>query len=633
MVAIKELTKEDENQFKKFIETKREKIPSLQLAELPYPNEEIIILKNFNIEYNEKISKEYNFNFINYKKTISAFFKNSTNDYNKNGYIFSGYILKEGKLFFGNDDVVAEKLDLSTINQEYGEYVLCRIEKGEIELSSDFFGMSQWYYYVNERKFAASNSYHLLLIILKKLNENLSVNIKKSRVNLITTGFTFGSCFTKEMDINNCFVNLPYEIIKYNDSLKIVKTELYDIITTNEEYNEDVYECYIRKAAEEIAQNTKAYFKHSRFKNIIVDISGGFDSRIVFAAANNLPKKYRKKIKTHTRNSGTSDDNEKAKIVKDVYKYEEFNYNNDKKLEFPETINDNSLNIPHISRTLGSYSNNTHLYISSYTDYEKMQLTGYLGEVVFGYKRVRGELDYTLGDQRLLARLGGCYLWNSVKQLEDVFEDQKKIINKSIEGYNCNDLFKKMHILYLNYRNRFICNSSHNIEYNNFRATSLHSKYALKAKWLYFNTFDKNKIPTEKVSIDILTILNPLLAILPFSDENNDVVPPKNILLNPVYFNTKNYKVNTINVKESPYVSYRESVIKILEDFNLVKQMLLSIYDYSAEYYNVCMGLYKVLEELILEKRSIKNTKCKDLVRKIFDLSFQIDIVTKKNLF
>ena len=85
-----------------------------------------------------------------------------------------------------------------------------------------------------------------------------------------------------------------------------------------------------------------------------------------------------------------------------------------------------------MSRTLGLFSVNSHLYMSRYSDHKTLEITGYLGEVILGFMRCRGELDYSLGDKRLLARLGGCYLHNSVDELKDIFHDQEIIINNNI---------------------------------------------------------------------------------------------------------------------------------------------------------------------------------------------------------
>ena len=76
----------------------------------------------------------------------------------------------------------------------------------------------------------------------------------------------------------------------------------------------------------------------------------------------------------------------------------------------------------------------------------------------------------------------------------DIFHDQEIIINKMLSNYSgCDCLFKKFQQLYIDSRNRFICGSSHNIEHDNLRIPMLFSKYALKAKWMYFNRFNNNE--------------------------------------------------------------------------------------------------------------------------------------------
>ena len=284
-------------------------------------------------------------------------------------------------------------------------------------------------------------------------------------------------------------------------------------------WDEDVYEEYIRAAKDELYEYCKAVFEHPRFKRIVLDVSGGFDSRLSFATANNLPKKLRKKMYTFTRKSGTGDDVEKASAITNMYEYPKHTYAGADTSALYDA--DGKINLAHVSRNLGTYAVCSYLYSSEYYDEETIELTGYLGEVIAGFKRCRGELDYSLGDKRLLARLGGSYWWNSVEELQEVFRDRDRIIDGTLERYPCDCLFKKFHMLYLDFRNRFICNSSHNVENNNMRIPMLFSKNALKAKWMYFDLFTGNAIPDEKISIDLLNAINPLLACLPFASDTS----------------------------------------------------------------------------------------------------------------
>lgn len=228
----------------------------------------------------------------------------------------------------------------------------------------------------------------------------LTMNIRRSRVNIVTSGYTYGSNFTADMDVNNCYLSLPYEKIIYEAGrLTKEKTELFQILTEAEPWDEDKYEDYLRKAKEEIYNNTLAYFSSDRFKQIVIDVSGGFDSRIVFATANNLPRRLRRKIATHTRRSGTRDDVEKAAGVTNLYGYKKVSYSD---TDDSDVLYENEVNLAQVSRNLGSFSINTTLYLSRYNKQDMLQLTGGIGDAVFGYKRIRGELDYSLGDKKLL---------------------------------------------------------------------------------------------------------------------------------------------------------------------------------------------------------------------------------------
>ena len=113
------------------------------------------------------------------------------------------------------------------------------------------------------------------------------MNIKRSRVNMITTGFTYGSSFSKKMDVEGCCMTLAYETLNYSTTfgLSIEKTSLWEIISKKESWNEDQYEEYLFKAKEELTEICTAIFEHPKFNEIVIDVSGGFDSRIVFAVA------------------------------------------------------------------------------------------------------------------------------------------------------------------------------------------------------------------------------------------------------------------------------------------------------------------------------------------------------------
>ena len=630
-IAIKHIDETDVEEFNQFLKSDRKKLYDLNLASLVPPHEDILVVaykrdKNKLCDFADKykyVESKYNNNIVSYSKSLPCKYVDNTY------FIFSGYTFCDGKMYIGMDELYGEIKDLSRIDEAYGEFSLCKIDKGKIELKSDFFGMVPWFYYEDDEIFVASNNYHMMLLFMKEINIRLSMNIKRSRVNIITSGFTYGTSFTKDMDVNGCKMNLSYEKIIYeiNRGVRSERTLLWNILSKKEEWNPDKYEDLINKAKDEIAINCKAAFEHSRFNRIVVDISGGFDSRVVFATACNLPKKLRNKMYTHTRKSGTKDDIEKANALSNIYSFPKYQYS---KCDTTQLFDiSGKINLDHISRNLGMYAVSSYLYTANYDNYDTLELTGYLGEVILGYMRCRGEIDYKLGDQRLLARLGGCYLWNSVEQLKEVFEDQKNIINETLDNYKtCDCLFKKFQQLYIDFRNRCICGSAHNVENNNMRIPMLFSKYALIAKWMYFNRFSNNEVPDEKISVDLISAINPLMAVMPFAESNNNVLPNKDNLITPIEVTIlPDYSAE--QAKENKKISnlYTEQVLRYMSDLSIAEQMLLHIYDYSDEYYSVCLGLYKVISEMKKEPAEANTGHARETIRKIYDIYYQIRII------
>lgn len=636
-IAIKQLEDSDITDFDNFLKTERRELPDLRLSSLVYPHEDIAVAAfKKDIRKPIGIAEKYQFVLKEYNNIVSLSRHEPRKLSDNSWYIFSGYAFHDGKMIIGEAELSDNINSIRDINEECGEFCAAVIGGDSITLFSDFFGMVPWFYYDDEDVFAASNNYHLLLLLLSEIGVKLSMNIPRSRVNIITSGFTYGTTFSIDLDVIGCKMNLAYEEINYSSvsGVYIRRSALWDILSHQYEWNEDIYEEYILKAKKELYENCRAAFECPHFDKIVVDISGGFDSRIVFATACNLPKRLRKKMYTYTRKSGTPDDIEKANIVTSLYNYPRYSYS---KTDVGELYDSSgAVNLAHVSQTLGVYSVNSYLYMDRYNDFKTLEITGYLGEVVLGYMRCRGEVDYSLGDRRLLARLGGCYLHNSVNELKEVFQDQEKIINETLSNYKCDCLFKKFQQLYIDSRNRFICGSSRNAENNNFRIPMLFSKYALAAKWMYFSKFTDNHIPDEKISIDLLASINPLLAVLPFTKDNDNVLPaPENLLnaskIDIKYDTTLVERRAALSSKEKAFNiedSYRTKVLDYMDNIDTAEQMLLQLYDYSKEYYPVCLGLYKVLSLMRTQPAELKTSHGRETIRKIYDVYYQMRILS-----
>ena len=254
-IAIKKITNEDIADFEHFLKTERADLPDLRLAPLAYPHEDIAViafkrnsktLRHMNSL--KQIAEKYQFVLTEHNEHIISLSKHAPiKQSNNSSYIFSGYAFyNENRLIVGKE--VAEQLnDISSLSEAYGEYNLCQIGHDSIECSADFFGLAPWFYFENERIFTVSNNYHLMLVLLADLQMKLSMNISHSRVNMITSGFTYGSTFSDNLDVSGCKINYAYENICYS-SIRgggTIPTSLWDVMSDNSKWDENLYEDYI----------------------------------------------------------------------------------------------------------------------------------------------------------------------------------------------------------------------------------------------------------------------------------------------------------------------------------------------------------------------------------------------------
>ena len=614
-------------------------VDKLILSKMPFPHEELAILYNVDYEKINNFCLSKGFFSYKYSPKITLVKRTPFLAKEKEGIMFSGYMFDKNNFIFGKDSFFLNNLHTKykDIKNSYGEYVIFKVDEQGIELSSDYFGMVSIFYYHSSKKFVASNNYHFLLELLNSSGEKLHINIKQSQVNLLSNGYEIGGAFSRDMDIQGIRISYPYENIKYNsqsDNLEICNTDLYSILNNPEPWDDELYESYISQGVEDLKNNTESIFLCDRFKKVIVDLSAGFDSRVVFGSADSLPNKKRKKMYIFSRPSHNLDDKDLANFVRKIFGYKPYSYVD---VNIDSVEKKEGINLAQVSRNLGSFGNHTENKLSSYDEnVDRIELMGGMGDALLGYKRVNGYLNFDSitsdeKEDQLIDRLGRLYFMRSINQMTDIFDAKRELLKTLFNEFNADCIFKKLHILYIISRNRFHFGSSRNIFHNNTYALPLQSKYLLKAKWMYFNKFSNNQIPDEKVSFDVLHKLNPLLTILPFAAENDDVIPKPNNLLHPILVRIP-YDNSTKN--EEPIYSdlhitgdkYVDQVAIYMQNVERAKCMLAHISNKSGEFRDICTAFYKLLNRFENEGKN-KGYMYYNVVRKIYDLYFQLKYV------
>jgi hypothetical protein len=129
------------------------------------------------------------------------------------------------------------------------------------------------------------------------------------------------------VEISDCRINRTYEyfLIKQND-LTIQQTSSFDDLYVDGDFSEGIYENLIHDSKYEIVNHVRSVFQHKSFDYVSVDLSGGFDTRLVYAACSILPTSLiHPKILISTRKSSTQNDANVADLVNSVYNYPYFN--------------------------------------------------------------------------------------------------------------------------------------------------------------------------------------------------------------------------------------------------------------------------------------------------------------------
>ncbi|MCL2110660.1 MAG: hypothetical protein FWH32_00105 [Clostridiales bacterium] len=225
-------------------------------------------------------------------------------------YVFSGVSRWRDKLIVGDNDIKAHDIAVAELRESIGEFELLTFNGDKLELGTDYFGMCQWYYHKSDDGvFAAATSYHLLLLTLKAVGTKLRLDAKKVAAGMAFFGFTCESSFTRHMDVEHCYeLPLDQRIVIYPGSEPIFEnTSLYEEARNPAPYTEEAYGNYMHQVKDDVVANVRAALEHPAFEYALCDLTGGLDSRMVLAAATNLPQALTEKIRTNTYVSATDD--------------------------------------------------------------------------------------------------------------------------------------------------------------------------------------------------------------------------------------------------------------------------------------------------------------------------------------
>lgn len=217
---------------------------------------------------------------------------------NKDSIFFSGYGIINNNIIIGNKEG-SQITNGNDLQEGIGNFTFLVEQDKKILIGKDYFGLGRIFYYQTEEYTVIANHYHLLLLVMSGLKIKMELDEEVAIANLaFFKGLLFEQHLSKKMEVKGVY-QLPLE-----NYICIEKGKMYlkDTSLRNnlkKDFAIENYNKLLQEAAEEIKQNIATIYQADQFQNLLVDVTGGLDSRIVFSAVTSM-KDEKKKFQIHT---------------------------------------------------------------------------------------------------------------------------------------------------------------------------------------------------------------------------------------------------------------------------------------------------------------------------------------------
>lgn len=570
----------------------------LEFWNAQYPFKDFLLITSKKELENERTSKlstkakEINLNLtkLNNYKNISNYILSNDEyiNFNDTYTLFSGMSIYNDKFYFGENDL-DESTNSEMLNST-GIFTAIRIESEHIIATQDDFGCGSLFYAEHDNAIYISNRYHLLLLTLSWMGFKGELDIAKAMYWIYFNNYN-SSMYTynahSNMDIKGVF-NLPLnKYIFINEEGWIIK-EKESVNNAFKGISDKCYAEVINSGIQDVNNTVEAIASHKNFEKYIVEISGGFDSRITLATVGNLKDKI-ENLQAFIDNTSVVGDLEIGNGLRkllgiDLYKESVSSI-------YPMTI-DEQLGI---SRSYLMGSNHSLSLIgrsNKNQDIKSIILSGGMGEFYRSkyigrwYGKLLSKDNSSAGafSKNLVDSsnkfIQESYYKNLIYELfENTFENS--LIGESLEEKLIN------HQLSFHLRHHFgMC--AHTIYNNKPRYHVLMSKNLLTASKML--SIEQRK--SERFMLEVTEKINPILAWAPYENKKVDT---KNIL-------------NSIDLEHKEFKGYNTQIDLITDDWKLQNQI-------NIEYINKLRTMHKdtINKEFYDQWRNLNDFLRKDI--------------------
>ena len=429
-----------------------------------------------------------------------------------NRIIFSGFGKVEDEIIIGSKE--AENINNPQELMECsGNFTFAVQKNNTFRIGKDYFGTSSVYYYHTPDYTIVSNEYHVLITIMNQLKIKMELDEEVAIANLcFRTEQLFEQHLSKRMEIKGVF-QLPLEkyIVIEDGNFSLKDTSMIELLS--KELKKEEYENLLKRAVDEIMENIQTVYKSDKFKNIMVDVTGGTDSRIVFAAITNV-EDTQHKIIIHTANDTRTNDISVAIPLNNLY---EFPYDT-----IPETIEVNGWEEGH--SILRSLNMGTYYYIEKYIGRRDAENTvrfmGGGGEAIARPYYSKYLLHDEMGDMTDSKEFVTEFIRRRAEKAllgKNELEKCVSVYGEEIDNTIGEGVLEKFENTYMMLRSGAHLNHRGNQTEGFIEFFPIYSKtlFYLKMKTFYL-------FRSTKLAFDLIQYLNPILSIVPYEKKENN---------------------------------------------------------------------------------------------------------------
>ena len=214
--------------------------------------------------------------------------------------LFSGMGRSDTMFLLGQDDAAAVP-DPRSLRDTIGNFTMVYQDADQIYIGSDYFGVGQLFYYEDpDGRFAVSDRYHLLLLVLKRLGAPLRIDHEKWMADLWRYDVPFVQIWSRDMEIEGTHVLPVGRCVRIGrDGWEILPSEIDEVLRDPGEFRPEEYRDLLDQAGAEIMDNIRVVYRNPKVRRVDIDVTGGLDTRTVVAAWSRLDAADRHGIPSH----------------------------------------------------------------------------------------------------------------------------------------------------------------------------------------------------------------------------------------------------------------------------------------------------------------------------------------------